>query len=433
MDFTKVSNNKKNVIGHKEEAETLGDYSDVNIIDSSLTGIEKKDFGYDGMQIVHAKTIEEIEALREPWCQLQQEHAASQISVDIDRYISILNGRQNVLNPHVVFLFKDNLPICTAIGRIEKHPLQCKIGYKNIMTTSLKGLCVEYDGIFGRLDEAITRRLLGVLMSLTKSKEVDLICLNHVKVDSLLYKFSQTLPAYFCRGRFNKIEVHWSMTVPEDIEDFYQARTRNHRHNLKKKVRRFEKEFSGRTKIVTYRHENELEEAATAAEKISSRTYQHGLGVGFIYDSALRSMLSTAAEKGWMRMSIIYVDEEPCAFQLGFYYGNMYYLDQVGYDHDWGKWSIGTVLFIKVLEDLCKEPSINRFDFGFGDADYKRNYSDRKHDEETVYIFAPRLYPMMIKGLKSTFHSLDSNMSSIIHKVGIGKKIKKAWRQCLRN
>lgn len=168
------------------------------------------------------------------------------------------------------------------------------------------------------------------------------------------------------------------------------------------------------------------------AEEISKHTYQHALGVGLVNNPENRNVLLTAAKKGWLSMSILFVKDSACAFQWGLHYGNTFFLRQLGYHPDWAEWNVGTVMFLKVLEDLCADPSVQSWDFAFGDADYKRNYSDRHWLEETVYVFAPRIYPIMINVLKSAADALDVAFSRLVAKTGFYKRIKKLWRRRLQ-
>ncbi|GAF75893.1 unnamed protein product, partial [marine sediment metagenome] len=53
----------------------------------------------------------------------------------------------------------------------------------------------------------------------------------------------------------------------------------------------------------------------------------------------------------------------------------------------------------KMFEALCLEKNVDAIDFGFGDAQYKESFSDVSWMEASVYIFAPRLYPLVVNAL----------------------------------
>jgi CelD/BcsL family acetyltransferase involved in cellulose biosynthesis len=40
-----------------------------------------------------------------------------------------------------------------------------------------------------------------------------------------------------------------------------------------------------------------------------------------------------------------------------------------------------------MLDDLCRDPTVSGFDFGLGDAQYKRAFADQALLEETLWVF----------------------------------------------
>ena len=79
----------------------------------------------DGMTINVARTIEEVEQLRNYWEKLQRHPNA-----DIDNYLTVVKTLKEIIRPHVIFLSKDGVPTSIMIGRIENYPFECKVGYK---------------------------------------------------------------------------------------------------------------------------------------------------------------------------------------------------------------------------------------------------------------------------------------------------------------
>ncbi len=383
-------------------------------------------------EFIYARTPAELESLSDSWHLLYQNQDSPSLESNIDYYKSILASKNGAARPYIIMLRKQDHPVGLVVGRIEKHQLQCRLGYRNICKLSVPALIVVYGGLLGNLDETLAHVLFQELTNVLRRREADLLCFQYLKTGTIVHNMAKTIPSPLCRSFFNKADVHWRMTIPHDINEFYQARTSNHRRNLRKKIRKLESTFPGQVRIVNYRSEGELAKSLPIAEEIDMHTYQHSLGVGLANNPENRNIIQTAAKMGWLRMSILFVKDSACAFQWGLHYGNIFFLRQLGYHPDWADWNVGTVLFIKVLEDLCADPTVQSWDFAFGDADYKRNYSDRQWLEETVYVFAPRVAPVMINGLKSTTDALDVAISWLVAKAGFYKKIKKLWRRRLQ-
>jgi hypothetical protein len=221
------------------------------------------------------------------------------------------------------------------------------------------------------------------------------------------------------------------MSVPENLEQFYMAHSTNHRAKLKRYIRRLEKEYPNSIKMVTYSQETDLDKAIKAASQISRLTYQYGLGYGFTDDYKTRCLLTTAAKQGWLRIHILYINDEPCAFESWLKYKKAYVGYGVGFDPKWKKRRIGTVLFLKTIELLCADPTVEVIDYGFGDAEYKRIYCNKEWQEASVYIFALRFYPIFLNILRTCMRAVESALEYFIEKTGTKNWIKRCWRNRL--
>jgi len=383
-------------------------------------------------EFVYARTPAELEPLRDYWQQLHQHQDFPTLESDIDYYNSVLASKEGTARPHIMLLRKHGSPIAMVVGRIEKHQVHCKLGYRTICKLPVSALIVVYGGIFGYLDETLIPILSEEFAKILGRREADLVYFQYLRTGTIDHCIAKTMPGLLCRSFLSKVEGHWRITVPRDLNEFFNRLSRNHRRNLRRKIRDLENAFPGQIRIMNYRSEQELAHGLPIAEEISKHTYQHALGVGLVNNPENLNILLTAARKGWLHMSILFVKDSACAFQWGIHYGNTLFLRELGYHPAWAKWNVGTVLLIKVLGDLCTDPSVQSLDWAFGDADYKRNYSDQHWLEESVYVFAARIYPIMVNCFKSAADALDLGLSWLVSKAGFYKKIKKFWRHRLK-
>jgi len=384
-------------------------------------------------EVVVARESEEIETMRPIWEAMQRNESSPVPNADIDRFLAVAEHQDNVVRPYILLLKHDCRPKALVIGRIEKLRIKCAIGYGALFNPSVCGLSVVYGGILGERSSAVCAALIEKFMDMLAGGEVDVIFLNHLATDSIMYKCATQMPNIFCRGRFSKSELHWSMTIPQDVDVLYKSIAPKTRNTLRRKNRKLENEFGDELQIVTYSGRGDVPQAVSDAAMISQYTYQAGLGVGIVDDHKTREILNVSAHHGWLRMSILYIKGEPCAFQLGLLYGRTYFLEQLGFHPKWTHWNVGTVLFNKILEDLCRNPSIERFNFGFGDAQYKRSYGNECWSEASVCIFAPRAYPLLVNALQSTTTGLSLGMQYVLDRTGLTGWIKRRWRNVLQD
>jgi CelD/BcsL family acetyltransferase involved in cellulose biosynthesis len=176
---------------------------------------------------------------------------------------------------------------------------------------------------------------------------------------------------------------------------------------------------------------NDLDTALKDAALVTGQSYQDALGVGLRDTPEHRGLLSTAAHNGWLRLSLMHIDGEPCAYQLGLVYHGTYLLDKIAFSSEWGNWNVGTVLFLRILEELCDDPQVTSLDFGFGEAYYKRSYSDTEWEEVSLYVFARRLRPYLLGGTCFGIGAVNSAVRSIFKKLGLAGSVKRLWRRRL--
>jgi hypothetical protein len=129
---------------------------------------------------------------------------------------------------------------------------------------------------------------------------------------------------------------------------------------------------------------------------------------------------------------VMFLEGRPCAFQLAAIYRGSYFLEQIGYDPKWKDLNVGTVLFLAALEDLCQDNGgAQVIDFGFGEADYKKCYGDKCWTDASLYLFAPRLRPLLANLVYSGTSGLSVGLTHVLEKTGAIGWIKRHWRHQL--
>ena len=386
----------------------------------------------DGWDIKVAKSFEEIEAIRPIWEQMQSAEPCPVPNTDIDRYLSVVKTRGDDVRPYIMVFKYDGRPVTMIIGRIEQQRLDLKLGYKTLFSPALRCLSIVYGGIIGQPSTELSKVLISELMKKFRSQKIDVLFFNRLKTETAFYQFVRRMPALLTRDYFPKIEDHWRMSVPENIDQFYSARKRGHRYKLRKCIRKFEEEFPCDNMFIKYSAVNDVEDFIKKAADISSKTYQSALGVGVVNDEKTKSLLKEAAIQGWFQGNILMADSKPCAFLLGLVYKNVFYGVCTGYDPAFRSYWPGTIIFLKVVESLCADPSIEMIDFYFGDAWYKKSYGTEHWSEASAYIFAPKLRMILINLLRSSTMCVNHALEYVVNKIHAVDWIKRKWRGLLR-
>ncbi len=383
-------------------------------------------------EIVIAKNFEEVEDVRDIWIQMQRGESMPSLNTDIDRYLSVVESLKETVQPYVIVFYYDSDPKAIVVGRIEKRRITCRVGYATILKPSLRCLTVIYGGILGQPSDQTSAKLLRELINTLKQGDVDAVFFNQLRLDSPLYHLTRKMPNFLCRCYSPMVEPHWQTRLPDSIEVFYKEKSGSRKRYLRRYTSALEKASSGPVEMVCYRSEDKLDHVISIASEISAKTYKHALNVGFRDDYLTRSLLTKAAKQGRLRAYVLYAGGKPCAFEFGIEYGNVFFPEHIGYDPLLRSCSPGTVLFIKVVEDLIENSNVRVFDYGFGAAAYKERFGTNSWSEASVYIFAPRLYPVIINILQSSVGSLNAGLQYFMQKIGSAGWVKRQWRNLLQ-
>ena len=213
----------------------------------------------DEWEIKVAKSLEEIEAVREIWEQMQRNESMPVLNADIDRYLSVVESLKEEVQPYVIVLYYDSNPKAMVIGRIERQRITCRIGYMTIFKPSLRCLSIVYGGILGRTSEQISARLVQELINTLKQGDVEVVFLNHLRIDSHLCRLSRAMPRFLCQDHFPVVEDHWQTYVPETSEEFYASIRRKRKKEWKRLNGRLEDSAGGPLKVECYNKVNQVE------------------------------------------------------------------------------------------------------------------------------------------------------------------------------
>jgi len=233
--------------------------------------------------------------------------------------------------------------------------------------------------LFAQVRPLLTRRQVIYLEGVVKGSEVELaIAANSTR---RMFRVIEPTPRYERR----------LIRFPSNFEEYLRSLKTQTRQNLRNTQRKLEKHLTGNLRLVRYDRTDQISEFVGRAVAISKKTYQwHLLGLGLRKADQLEQTLVAMARHGWTRCYLLECDGAATAFMIGYlYFGTYYYVD-VGFDPDWEKWSVGTVLHMEVLRDLMDgEGQARSFDFSSGSGVHKKRFSNDSR-EEANYILVPR-------------------------------------------
>ena len=339
-----------------------------------------------------ARSVEEVLALRPVWDVLQSPFVTS----DLDFMLAYVSNTAGSIRPHAVVIRDENGPVALASGRVEDVRLPARLGPKTVLNPEVRALTITYGGLMGRLDDESVPRLLAAVKESVEPGEVDVIRLRMLTVGSPAHTVSRAGSPFLRREHFSTQMPHWQAEIPGSLDEFLARRSRRRRETVRRYSKRLEKTYGEQARVEIFRSRDQIDRLFADSALIHRETYQHVLGVGFTDERVQRVLTELAMDRGWFRGYVLYLNDAPAAFWHGNAYHGVFGIGATGFDPAFADARPGTYLLMRVVEDLAADDSVHTLDFGFGDADYKRNFGDERRLEEDVVLVERRAKPIVV-------------------------------------
>jgi CelD/BcsL family acetyltransferase involved in cellulose biosynthesis len=370
------------------------------------------------------RSFEELERVRANWTSMQR-HPES----DYDFFVFIGKIRPEIIRPHVVVVYQDGVPVSLLAARLEQGQLEFKLGYKVLWRAKVRRIVIFYDGFMGDTGPEITKLVIRQLLKSLREEKADLFLWNGVQPGTDLQLAFRQLPTVLCRDHLMRTVEHWKMSLPATLDEMLEQRMdKKQRYNAKRSMKLIEKDFPGEVRYARYTALEDVETLFRDVIKVAKKTYQWGLGVGFLDTREQLERLQLEAKHGWLRGYVLYVKNEPVGFWLCTVYGDTVHSNYTGYDPQYRKQEVGTAIFLHMIGELCREKS-RGFDFGLGAAFYKSQFGDAKFMEANVCIFAASVRGVILNGLRLLTEGGVDLARKVLSRSKLDQKIKKAWRR----
>lgn len=374
-----------------------------------------------------AQQHDEVEALRHTWRSFDW----PSVSADLDYFLAVCRTESTVLRPHVLVLSRDGSPAAMVMARIEDVTLECKLGYKPIYRPRVRLATVVPGGIAGALDEDLSRTILTELHASLRGGAVDAISLPAFRLDSPLLQAARDVVPFLSREHALLRTRHWILELPESYEAFLASRSRNTRHKVRQLEKRARRELGSRLKVRVFTKVDELEQLMADLTAVVTKTYQRGLGVAFVDTEVEREAMSVAAQHGWLRGYVLYVDEHPVAYWYGNVYGSSFTTKETGYDPAYAEYRVGIFLLMRVIEDLADVGVVRTVDFAAGDREFKRRFSSDSWEESSMLLFARTARGVRLNVARTSIVGTSRLVKHLLGRAGLLSTVRNRWRRRL--
>ena len=381
---------------------------------------------YLSMEIKTIRSLQELETVGAYWDSWQNHP-----NTDFDHFKLVCQLRQEAVIPYVTVIERDGKPCTLLAARLERTCFMPSIGYLKPIRIPATVLAVVYKGLLGQENEEVSEALVRHLWSFLTSGEADAVVFHHLPEHSPLLKALLVHSSrWFCEKK-PMLSGHWDMALPEADGGFLQHKVRSkHRSWIRKKQRELESAFPGKVSWRWMSSFDDVPGLCRMLEGVAARTYQRKLGAGFVDNEEHRQRFALFARRGQLRVQLLEIDGRIRAFWIGTVYKDVFHSSETGYEQDLRKYEAGTLVFIRMVDELVQE-GVRKFDFGLGEALYKQRFGDQCWQEATVRLFAPTVKGIVLRSSLGFLGLLDGAGRRLLRKVGALDRLKTVWRRRL--
>jgi hypothetical protein len=218
---------------------------------------------------------------------------------------------------------------------------------------------------------------------------------------------------------------HRYATIPDSLDAYLRQLGTRTRADLRTTRKRFVNQVKGRYYTRCFRSAHEVPLFLQDAMEVSRKTYQYRLyGSGLRDTESLERFYTSAAELGWFRSYILYVQDRPIAFQVAYVYRGRFHAEEIGYDPEWAQHHVGIFLHTEIITDLAASGgAITEFDFGRGDFLHKQRLSTRYRIEGYFYLLPTHMRARALAASLRATNYLSSKLGAVLEGVGVRAKV----------
>jgi len=165
-----------------------------------------------------------------------------------------------------------------------------------------------------------------------------------------------------------------------------------HRANVRRRLRALDRQFAVRFEQVV--SEAARREALTALFRFHQSRFDHAGGSTAFLTPGLRAFHDEATrlalDRGWLRLYVLWLNDQAAAVMYGFAYNNQFCFYQHGFDDRYSHLSLGLVLMAQSIRAAIDE-GLQAFDLLWGTESYKFLWTQKARGLQRIHVFPPNL------------------------------------------
>jgi hypothetical protein len=182
---------------------------------------------------------------------------------------------------------------------------------------------------------------------------------------------------YECHRKFRF--YNWIHRVQgESFNNYMAGRPAQVRNTIARKKRKLEREQDYTIRLFT---DQNIDQALADYNTV----YQASWKANEVFDSFIEGLAKKLSETGWLRLAILYINEQPAAAQFWFVVHGRASIFKLAYDESWKRYSPGSILISYLMQHVIDTDKVKEIDFLTGNDAYKRDWMSERRERWTIY------------------------------------------------
>lgn len=157
------------------------------------------------------------------------------------------------------------------------------------------------------------------------------------------------------------------------FSEYMDARPSRVRNTIARKRRKLEREHEYHIRLFT---DND---SHTAVDDFSA-VYSASWKANELHGAFIEGLAEHLSHAGWLRIAVLYIDEQPAAAQFWFVAGAKASIFKLAYDEKWKQYSPGSILIAWLMEYVIDSDKVEEIDFLTGNDAYKQDWMSQRRD-----------------------------------------------------
>jgi hypothetical protein len=316
--------------------------------------------------------------------------------------------------------------------RLRRIKLRLRFGELTVARLPFQALQLHGEGIVGEKAE--------VAWAFTALAQVPLpydgLLLEETPTDSALWRsLKQGDKSFF--GFERSRAPHSVIDLPSSYAIYFQGLQRKTRENIRRHSRKLGT-YIDRWEVRKFTAPEHVREMVELVEEIATKTYHyHLLGQDLTASNKeLIRNLNIYAQEGWLRGYLLFADNRPIAYVVGYLVNGCFQSELTGYDPEFANVSPGILIQLRVIEDLINTGTADLLDYGAGGASYKQELGNRIYEEGTALVCRRTLYAFSAAISERLFTEASQVGARVLHRTGLKRQLKRflrsRWKHTVR-